>query len=339
MSTVSICIPTYNGAAHLRECLDAVVTQSYRELEVIIVDDQSSDETWDLLNQYAAQECRIRLFRNDYNCGLVGNWNRCIELAQGEWIKFVFQDDVLHANCVERMLLSATKPIVFCKRSFVFDKNTDMDVVKDYESIPSVDDLTGSATDIGPEQIQDLVLKERRNFFGEPTASLIHRSVFHLFGRFNQDLAQFCDLEYWIRVTVNTGMAYVPDVLASFRYHARSASAGNRDASRMERVDVFDRLIMLHEYAYNHHFAALRRRAKCAYPPRLFKWELARKAPWVKGRAFALARAPDTPDTSWILQWESVVRRYPKIGWSVWQLPYLAQSWLNRNVGWRIRAQ
>ena len=101
---VSICIPTYNGAKYLRECLDTVLSQTFTDFEVLLVDDQSSDETLSIAQEYAAKDTRIYVKQNEQNLGLVGNWNCCIELAQGEWIKFVFQDDLIAPECLEKML-------------------------------------------------------------------------------------------------------------------------------------------------------------------------------------------------------------------------------------------
>ena len=95
---ISVCVPTYNGMKYLRECLDSILVQSFENFEVIIVDDQSADGSVDLLSEYAAQDERIRVFRNPQNLGLVGNWNRCLDLASAEWIKFVFQDDLIGLN-------------------------------------------------------------------------------------------------------------------------------------------------------------------------------------------------------------------------------------------------
>src|ERR1700709_90296 len=92
---LSVCIPVYNGERYLDECLRSVRDQTHADFEVVIVDDCSTDGTRDVVGHHAAQDERIRLSVNAHNRGLVGNWNRCLELASGEWIKFLFQDDVL----------------------------------------------------------------------------------------------------------------------------------------------------------------------------------------------------------------------------------------------------
>src|SRR4051812_42885322 len=106
-SLVSICIPTYNGEKYLKECFDSVLAQTYANTEVIVVDDGSTDGTFKILEEYASKDNRIKLVKNSANLGLVGNWNRCLEIATGEWIKFAFQDDVLNKNCIEKMIEAA----------------------------------------------------------------------------------------------------------------------------------------------------------------------------------------------------------------------------------------
>src|SRR5947209_3678095 len=120
---VSICVPLYNGAAHLAECLESVLGQTFADVEIVLVDDGSTDDTVTITESFAHRDSRVRLYRNPKNLGLVANWCRCVELANGKWIKFLFQDDFLEATCLERML-DARKPgvaLVVCQRALEFD--------------------------------------------------------------------------------------------------------------------------------------------------------------------------------------------------------------------------
>lgn len=336
MSQVSICIPTYNGARYLEACLDSVLSQTYKDIEILVVDDGSTDATLEIIERYAASDQRIRLVCNEHNLGLVGNWNRCIELARGDWIKFAFQDDLLREDCLEKMLAAASRPIVFCRREFLFETGTSKETIRLYNGLPKIPELFGNSTDIDPATVRNVVLREPQNFFGEPTAALLHHSLFGRFGIFNADLAQICDLEYWIRVAINTGLSYVNEPLATFRYHASSTSAGNRDPLRKERVSVFDRLVIGYEFAYNPHYTSLRKQALSISPKRNFQRELAEKAIWAHARARALANRQESPDQSWVKQWDEFVQRYPRLARSTWHLPYLAREFLMRHVGWRF---
>ncbi|MFZ5593836.1 MAG: glycosyltransferase family 2 protein [Pseudomonadota bacterium] len=337
---VSICIPTYNGQEYLQECLDSILIQTYPDTEILIVDDCSTDDTVRIVEEYAIRDNRIRLIKNEQNLGLVGNWNRCIELAQGEWIKFVFQDDLIAPTCLEKMLSAATaqeKPIVFCRREFIFDSTTDVETRFHYNAIPLIDQLSSGEENIPSQQARAMVLQETRNFFGEPTSVLIHRSVFRRFGAFNPHLAQLCDLEYWIRVTVNTGLAYVPESLAQFRFHPASTSAANR-AAKLFRSDLLDRLVLLHEYAYNPLYAPLRTAAQKLNPPRNFAREFARRADWAKAVALAACTDKARPDTGPISEWNQLAMVYPRLNWTIHQTPHKVRRWLDRTVLWRFRS-
>jgi len=334
---VSICIPTYNGAQHLRECLDAVLSQSFSNYQVIVVDDQSSDNTWEMLSQYATQDPRITLFKNELNLGLVSNWNRCIELAQGEWIKFVFQDDIIRHDCLELMLKTANvnAPFVLCRRDYFFHSEIDK-ATKDFylQVIPQFDQLFPSAELISPIQVCNAVLSEPLNFFGEPTSTLIHRSIFERFGLFNPAMVQLCDFEYWIRVGVNTGIKYISAPLVQFRVHPSSTSSKNKE-SQLYRSSHMDRLILLHEFAYNSFYEPLRNFTKENYPERNFKKELADKAFWLKN----LANVTSSPENNKLTpkdHWKHIATLYPKIESSFYLLPYKVKNWLHKTLLWRF---
>jgi glycosyltransferase involved in cell wall biosynthesis len=330
--------PTYNnGAQYLHKCLDAVLSQSLSNFQVIIVDDQSSDNTWEILNQYATQDNRINLFKNEHNLGLVGNWNRCIELSGGEWIKFVFQDDIIRHDCLELMLKTANvdAPFVLCRRDFFFHPDIDK-ATKDFylHDVPQFDQMFPNSELISPIQICNAVLSEPGNFFGEPTSTLIHCSIFERFGLFNPAMVQLCDLEYWIRVGVNIGVKYIPDPLVQFRVHPSSTSSKNKD-SQSDRGIPMDRLILLHEFAYNPFYEPLRKFAKQSHQHLNFKTQLAKKAHWQKNIAYS-----NSTDSSKVIplinQWRSVVKAYPKLESSIYLIPYKIESWLERHLFWRF---
>src|SRR6476661_6387292 len=102
---VSVCVPTYNGALFLGETLACIEAQTMPDYEVVIVDDLSTDDTLALADAYAARDPRVRVIRSAERAGSSArNANRCITHARGEWIKFLFQDDLMAPTCLERML-------------------------------------------------------------------------------------------------------------------------------------------------------------------------------------------------------------------------------------------
>lgn len=246
-------MPTYNGSQFLRECLDSILSQTYSEFELLIVDDRSSDNTVEIAEEYAAKDSRIKVHRNPQNLGLVGNWNHCIEIASGEWIKFVFQDDKIAPTCLDK-LFTATKlgkPIVYCRREFIFEPGTSEDIKMWYLTHLSSSNPFGDTVDISAQQYAEITLKNIGiNLIGEPTSVMLHRSVFFKFGCFNSHTITVCDFEFCARIAVNTGVIQVPEVLAQFRVHGTSETSFCNN-NRKYRAKVLDELILVHDFAFH----------------------------------------------------------------------------------------
>jgi len=263
MTLVSICIPTYNGAAFLDECLNSARAQTHRDVEILVVDDCSADDTVAVAQRHAQQDPRITVSRNSRNLGLVGNWNRCIELARGEWVKFLFQDDLLNLRCVELLLaegMAQGRPLVACDRDFLFDDSIADDLRSAYERNRQRVNafLAPSRGASAAQYARQIAWLLQSNQVGEPTVTLIHRRAFAEFGMFCADLAQICDVEYWARVGGGAGIAYVPEPLATFRVHAGGTSAVNR-ASKLFRAETLDALVLACRMLDEPMYAELRR--------------------------------------------------------------------------------
>lgn len=99
---VSVCIPTFNRAHFLPDAIASVLAQTYRDFELIISDNASSDRTQELLASYS--DPRIRVHRNAANIGLVGNFRRCFELARGEYAVILGSDDYWDPVLLARLL-------------------------------------------------------------------------------------------------------------------------------------------------------------------------------------------------------------------------------------------
>lgn len=248
MSKVSICIPIYNGSAFLRPCIESALAQSHPDLEIVMVDDCSTDNSAEIARSLTAGVPGVHFSVNVKNRGLVGNWNRCVELASGAWIKFLFQDDMLDPHCVAKLLQEAEQrsaKFVVCGRSFVFDTDTDAQLEERYrKNSAAVTRFLAPTRGVSAEKFAVQVLQHfDYNYVGEPTATLLHRSVFERYGPFNAELAQLCDIEYWARVASHEGLAFVPEELASFRVHASATSALNRE-SKSFRASGLDSLVL-----------------------------------------------------------------------------------------------
>jgi glycosyltransferase involved in cell wall biosynthesis len=308
---ISICIPTYNGARYLEACLDSVLNQTYKDIEILVVDDGSTDATFEILERYAASDERIRLVRNENNLGLVGNWNRCIELAKGEWIKFVFQDDWIEPECLEAMLDASTLScsIVACQRNFAFEEGVSKSTQQDFLNIPTLSTLFPGAAMISAEAYSEAVIDNLAvNFVGEPTAVMFRRSVFEKSGFFSPRLIQICDFEFWTRIAVHTGIAFVPRPLATFRLHGGSTTAKNAKHGYGIELDVVS---MLHDFVFLPIYAPLRLIAMNRNPPFDLTQELGKRTRGT--RWLAIDAANRLGDPSLLPEWATFLQSYPAL--------------------------
>ena len=114
MPRVSIGIPVYNGAHFLERSVRSVLEQDFQDLEIIIADNASSDATEPISKELAAQDTRVRYYRNETNLGASRNYNKVFELARGEYFKWQAHDDECHPAMIRRCVefLDAAPPRV-----------------------------------------------------------------------------------------------------------------------------------------------------------------------------------------------------------------------------------
>jgi len=113
---LSIGLPVYNGERFIRFALDALVQQTYRDFEVIISDNASTDGTMLICQEYAQRYPNIRYFRNPENIGAAENFNRLFEMGHGEYFKWAAADDVISPTFLEQcvQVLDANPSVALC---------------------------------------------------------------------------------------------------------------------------------------------------------------------------------------------------------------------------------
>lgn len=103
-SLVSVVMCTYNGEKFIREQIDSILAQTYRNIELVIVDDTSADNTVSILEEYRRRDSRVRYFVNEKNLGYNKNFEFAFSLARSEFIAISDQDDIWEANKIETMM-------------------------------------------------------------------------------------------------------------------------------------------------------------------------------------------------------------------------------------------
>jgi glycosyltransferase involved in cell wall biosynthesis len=123
---VSIGMPVYNGERFLKEALHSILAQTFEDFELIISDNASTDGTQKICQAYAAQDRRIRYYRNEQNLGAAWNYNRVFELSTGEYFKWVAYDDLYASEYLERCVevLDHHPAVILCyPRTTIIDEH------------------------------------------------------------------------------------------------------------------------------------------------------------------------------------------------------------------------
>jgi glycosyltransferase involved in cell wall biosynthesis len=242
---VSVIIPTYNYAHFLPEALNSVLDQTYKNFEVIIVDDGSTDNTKDVLKSFLNDQ-RIRYIYQE-NSGLPATRNRGIKESKGQFVAFLDSDDVwLPAKLEKQILLFDNDEeivLVYCGAEFI-------DV--DGERIP----------DPGYKPIPGATYKDLLYVnwvIGSGSSVLIRKSVFGEAGFFDESLTGLDDIDMWIRILRNRKSDYVDEVQVKIRRH-RSMEVANTVVIKKREKAYFH-----HMQKYMELFPELKEEKKNAY--------------------------------------------------------------------------
>lgn len=117
-SLISIIIPVYNARDYIAKCLDSLICQSYKNIEIICVDDCSTDQSLNIINDYAKKDSRLKIFSTGQNSGPATARNMGLDNSQGDFIMFCDNDDTYSQNMCELMLNAAKEydaELVTCK--------------------------------------------------------------------------------------------------------------------------------------------------------------------------------------------------------------------------------
>ena len=206
---VSVVIPCYNAEKYLVESIDSIINQSYTNLEIICIDDCSTDNTLNLLNIIAEKDSRLVILHNSENLKISKTLNRGIEYAHGAYIARMDADDISLPTRIEKQVdfLERNPHIDICGTSCeIIDINKNV-IGKLYYLLNS-------------EEIKAMLLFE--SGFAHPTV-MFRKRIYEVIGGYS-DSMPIEDFEYWIRIAKNNAMANLPHILLLYRWHGNNVS-------------------------------------------------------------------------------------------------------------------
>jgi alpha-1,3-rhamnosyltransferase len=226
---VSIAIPAYKHAAFIEECLASVCAQTYPELELVLIDDGSPDDTFVIAQRFLeAHPDRFRriVLQRRENSGVSANSNACIEACSGEWVHLLGSDDRLYPEKVARIQAA----IAEWNLPDLAMVHTDTDTIDINGTVRPVRKPDRHAPP-GPDHAAYRWLFQR-NLISNPSIAL-RRDAFLAIGGFDASLP-LEDIDCWLRLSSRYAIARVPQVLASYRKHP-----GNSLRQRQKMLGAF----------------------------------------------------------------------------------------------------
>jgi glycosyltransferase involved in cell wall biosynthesis len=213
---VSVLIPTYNSGQYLTECLESVLNQDFRDMEILISDDGSTDNTLEIIKRFAARDNRIRWWQNPKNLGQLANHNALLHEARGEYIKILHSDDKL------------VSPVSIARMATVLDGNSEVslvasacDLIDSYSHSRSDDRRNFLCAGIwhGKGVIRvSFEFEVAANYIGEPSLVMFRRA--QAFSGFPKGCNQSLDTAMWFHLLEQGEFDYLPEPLCAYRQHS-----------------------------------------------------------------------------------------------------------------------
>jgi glycosyltransferase involved in cell wall biosynthesis len=223
---VSIVIPAYNSAAYLAAAIESVRQQTYQDFEVLVVDDGSTDTTYEIAKDYAAKWPKLRAIHIEH-AGLARARNLAIEETAGQWIALLDADDMWHPEKLRKCM------------DFL-EHHPDLSVVY-HPMAPIAPDgrrLRGRTKRCLQGRLTDALF--HRIFIHDPTA-VFHKRVIETCGGFDQSLPVSVGHEFWLRVSTKFEIGLVNETLAFRRCDEGSLTRRNRTRANRVKVEMLER--------------------------------------------------------------------------------------------------
>lgn len=226
----SVCIPVFNTERFVGEAIASALSQTYRDLEVVVVDNASTDRTPEIVAGFA--DPRLRVFRNAENVGAAGNFNRAVSLARGRYLKVLCADDVLYPSCMERQIAVLESDV----RGEIAVVGCGRDILDDRGKRWMSRGRPGRGGRIAGRTAVANTVRSGTNIFGEPAAILVRTEQVRAAGGFDPRYGFCLDLDLWCRLLRDGDLHMIDEVLCGFRVSSQSWSAALANRQHQEFV-------------------------------------------------------------------------------------------------------
>ncbi len=216
MPLVTVLLPCYNAELFIEEAVRSIMNQTYSNLEILIIDDCSTDSSFEIISRLAIEDVRIRIVKNEKNLKLIKTLNKGLDLAQGAYIARMDADDVSLPERIEKQMIHmlSNPEVDLCGTNYIMIN------------------AKGHKIGLSKYPLTDLDIKLNLLFFNplaHPTV-LFKSDFIKKIGKYKEEFINAEDYELWLRVAVNGVMCNIEDKLLLYRWHGNNISlVGGRE--------------------------------------------------------------------------------------------------------------
>ena len=218
---VSIVLPVYNGSDHISESVNSILRQTYQNWELIIVDDCSTDNTSEIIENFAKSDSRIHVLHNEQNLKLPMTLNVGFAEAKGDYFTWTSDDNMYRLNAIERMIDA-------------LEENSGVDLV--YADYTVVNDAWETISEVKKAEPSEI------RFYNMVGACFMYRSgLARKVGHYDPETFLAEDYDYWLRCYKFTDFLHIQEDLYIYRCHDKSLSATKRKDVAYQNQYVLDK--------------------------------------------------------------------------------------------------
>lgn len=220
---VTIIISCYNHEQFVEDCLKSIYLQTYKNIEILIIDDASCDKSYDIIKSW---ECRLKarfvnvfMEKNNINMGITYNLNKLIKKSKGYYIKDMASDDILMPNAIEdfvRYIEKSDADIIYSNAYIINEFDY-------YDKLNFVNLSVYYNNKLKPKFGRNLTKELCAQCFICAPAAFIPRRTFEKYGLYDEKIS-FEDWEYWLRISVNGKIEYIDKITVCYRVTEQSFS-------------------------------------------------------------------------------------------------------------------
>ncbi len=220
---ISVLMPAYNTEKYISEAIESILNQTFEDFEFIILDDCSTDMTWEIIQRYAKKDERIVVLRNEENLGIPVNRNKLVSMAKGIYVVWQDSDDISLPYRIE-------------KQFNFMEKNLDVGICGGWLQFFNNENLLGIRKyDNDDKKLRSHIFKYSP--VAQPVA-MIRRFIINDVGMYNVDYKVAQDLDMSFKIGIKYKFANIPEVLLNYREHDKSITFKKLKTQELNTIKI-----------------------------------------------------------------------------------------------------